>query len=228
MTSTTDHGRVAGSPSVGGRSAPPDGSATRWWRRRWLLVALCVAAVAAAAVLVDLPTGSTHKSDIQTARGVIAEITDYVKACDYAVGTALRLYAKSVLPNLTAAERSTLHSLATTDYAACSFTSQTIVTLATVREPASPSGRVLNKLVNDSLVWCEPDAMRVIGYVSELIRSPSDLRLFGLLVQSERQLDAQRRVIAATVDGLGHVLHSPLPQLRLVDAVIVRNRRDHS
>lgn len=222
MTFATDRASVAGSSSADQRGPGPAGPGSRWWRRRWILVALSVAAVVAAAVLVDLPTNSTHNSDVQTARGVIAEITGFLKACNYAVGTALRLYAKSVLPNLTGTQRSTLHSLATTDYAACSFTSQTIVTLATIRAPDSRTGRVLDKLVNDSLIWCDTDAMRVIGYVSDLIRSPSDSHLFGLFVQSERRLDAERRMIAVTVDGLARVLRSRLPQLRLVDAHVMR------
>jgi hypothetical protein len=187
----------------------------KWGARTIVIVALCVAAFVAATVLLDLPEHSTRGGEIRTARSVIAEITRYVKPCAYAVATALRLYTKSTLPSLTGAQRTTLHSLVTTDYAACSFTDQTILTLATVREPNSPSGRVLNKLVTDTLTWCSPDAMHVIGDVSDLILSRPDWRRVGALAQSERRLDAERAAIVEAVDGLGKLLRSPLPQLEL-------------
>lgn len=210
---TADHGVAATRDD----SSSPERRRRRW-RVRWFIVTAAVVAIVVATVVVDLPEGATRSSEVQIARGAILEITRYLAGCSYAVGTSLLLETK-LSAKLSSVQQAELSSLAATDYAACSFTSQTIVTLATIHESNSPTGRVLNTLVDETLTWCDVDAMRVVGAVSQLIRHPHDHEASLELVEGERRLDAERRTIRRTVDELARLLHvAVLPQLKLVDA----------
>jgi hypothetical protein len=210
---TTTNQGVATAPGE-----PPPQTRRRRWRVRWFLVTAAVIAIVVATVIVDLPESATRANEVQTARATILEITRYLAGCRYALRTSLLLDTK-LSSKLSAVHQAELSSLAATDYAACSFTSQTIITLATIHASSSPAGKLLNTLVDETLTWCDVDAMGVVGSVSELIRRPHDRKAALDLMEGERRLDAERRTIRLTVDELARVLHvAALPQLKLVHA----------
>lgn len=192
-------------PSVIASPTSPAPASRTWWKRRWLRFAVA-AAVAGAMAITDLPSSSSHASDVTGAQSVIEEVASDAAPCSYGVHEALGLYADVQGSTLSAADRAEVPVLVGDDYAACSFTNSDIDDLAGIDEPNSALGKGLNDLVNETLSWCSTDAMTVIGYVSQLIEHPGDAADQKGLARSERQLDSQRLQVQRSLGALNRLL----------------------
>jgi hypothetical protein len=155
---------------------------------------------------------------VTSAQGVLSEVESDAAPCSYAVHEALSLYGEVRASTLSPADRSEVPSLIGDDYAACSFTDDSINDLASIEEPSSPEGRDLDEIASEALSWCEPDGMETIGYVSQLVQHPGNPADGADLAKSERQLDAQRAQVEEAVSGLDGLLGTTsLTEVNLVN-----------
>jgi hypothetical protein len=177
-----------------------------WWKERWLVLLVGIAVVVAAMVIVDLPAHSSPASDVTSAQGVLSEVQSDAAPCSYGVHEALSLYGEVRASTLSPGDLSEVPALIGDDYAACSFTDDSINDLASIEEPSSPEGRDLDEIASETLSWCEPDGMETIGFVSQLIQHPGNSADGTGLAKSERQLDAQRAQVEEAVRGLDGLL----------------------
>lgn len=187
-----------------------------WWKSRSALIAFGVFAVAAITVVTDLPLSSSPASNVASARSVVGEVAGDVAPCSYAVNESLRLYEDVRTGTLSKSDRSEVPGLVRQDYAACSLTDASIDDLAGIDEPNSPLGRDLNQIVSQTLNWCVPNAMRMIGDVSVLIERPRNVAEKIALTKSERELVREDALIEKSVSELKLFLATKsLPHLDL-------------
>jgi len=205
-TPTTD--RTEGASPFSPPPRPP------WFRRPSALVSMVVAVVVVVAVLTDLPTHPTHGNDVKTAQASVTEIVNDTKPCNLGLTEALGFYADVTSGHITASHRAQIPALIRDDLDACSYTNASIDDLAGIDNPSSPTGRALNTIATDVLVWCDPDALTAIGEITTLLDNPHDRAAITKLTGAERLLTSDQaraqRAISALAQRLGTTFHSRL------------------
>jgi len=185
-----------------------------WYRRRATLLVAVLAVVVAVTVVTDLPTHPTHTNDVATAQSVITEIVNDTKPCNLGMTEAFGFYADVTTGHITAAHRAQIPALIRDDLDACSYTNASIDDLAGIDNPSSPTGRRLNVIATDVLVWCDPDALTAIGEITVLLDQPHDAAALAKLASAERLLTADRKrsqaAIASLARTLGTTFHTKL------------------
>ncbi|MCU1495717.1 MAG: hypothetical protein JWO62_3481 [Acidimicrobiaceae bacterium] len=209
---------IAHLPATSG--APPGPGARRpWYRGRAALLSVGVVVVVAVTVITDLPSHSTRANNINDARSVIAEVSTDAQPCNLGLTEALGFYADVTSGHITPAHRAEIPSLIRDDLNACSYVNASIDDLASIDNPASATGRQLNAITNNVLVWCDPDALTAIGQITTLLDHPGTAAARTKLAGAERLLKSDRAAayanIAKLARSLGSSLHS---SLRLVAA----------
>jgi hypothetical protein len=191
--------------------------ATERWKRPYLAIAVGVLVVVVATVLVDLPVHASPASRRASAIAAIKQINSDIAPCSYALGESLRLYADVSAGGLSSSDRAEVPGLVDQDYAACSFTDQSVVDLASINQPNSSEGRALNSLVNETVNWADPGALRVIGEVAALLHRPT-ARNRAALETDEVDLNADASKISATVAGIDRLVRSKTPTIEIARA----------
>lgn len=211
------------SPSVPSRalpaSPPPGPARPPWYRRPSLLVVLAIVVVVVVTIVTDLPTHANRSSDIVDARATLTEIASDAQPCNLGMTESLGFYRDVTSGHIAAAHRAQIPALIRDDLNACSYTSQSIDDLASIDMPSSASGRQLNTIATNVLVWCDPDALTAIGAITQLLDQPHDRLALTRLASSEKLLTSDRRAAFANIAKLSRLLGAPLhPGLALVRA----------
>jgi hypothetical protein len=179
-----------------------------------VLAVAAVVVVIAVTVVTDLPTSSNKASDIAEGRSVIAEISTDAQPCNLGLTESLGFYTDVTSGHITAAHRAQIPGLIRDDDEACSYTNASIDDLAGIDNPSSPTGKMLNTIATNVLVWCDPDALSAIGAITELIAHPGDAPAKVALARAERLLASDRKAayanIAELAGNLGASMHSTL------------------
>lgn len=220
---TTPHDPDAGPDAPTGRAGPgPLGDpapARPWYLRRAFLTSAAVVVVLAVTVVTDLPTTSTRASDLKTAQGIVSEIETDTAPCNLGMTEAFEFYADTTSGHITPAHRAQIPGLIRDDLGACTFTNQSIVDLASINVPSSPTGRLLNNVAGNVLTWCDPAALTAIDQITLLIEDTSTAVGRHRLARDEKALTADRAAAYRSITALEHELGShDLPRITLVQA----------
>jgi hypothetical protein len=187
-----------------------------WYRRKVVAWSAGVAVVVAAAVVSDLPTHTSHASDLGEARAALSEVAGDVRPCSFATNESFRLYGDVMGGHLSAANRAQVSGLLRDDLAACSFTNQSIVDLASLSEPASATGKALNAVATAMLTWCDPGGLSAIGSITAVIDDRSSASARARLAKAERGLSRDRAAAELAVRRLERTVgSSDLPKIAL-------------
>jgi hypothetical protein len=190
-----------------------------WYLRRAFLTSAAVVVVLAVTVVTDLPTTSTKASELKTAQGVISEIATDAAPCNLGMTEAFGFYADTTSGHITAAHRAQIPALIRDDLGACSFTNQSIVDLASINVPSSPTGRLLNDVAGNVLTWCDPAALTTIDEITLLIEDKSTRAGRNRLAKDEQALTSDRAVADRSIATLEHEIGSTdLQRIPLVRA----------
>ena len=209
---TTTHERNDDAPLAGA----PRTQLRPWYLRRAFLTSAAVAVVLAVTVFTDLPTTSTRASDLKTAQGIVSEVETDTAPCNLGMTEAFEFYADTTSGHITAAHRAQIPALIRDDLGACSFTNQSIVDLASINVPSSPTGRLLNAVAGNVLTWCDPAALTAIDQITVLIEDKSTQLGRTRLLEDEQALTTDRAVAYRSIDtleraiGSTHLVHIPL------------------
>lgn len=216
VTTTGHDGTKQTAPTPADPARTP---ARPWYLRRAFLTSAAVAVVLAVTVVTDLPTASTKANDLKTAQGVVSEIETDAAPCNLGMTEALGFYADTTTGHITATHRAQVPALIRDDLGACSFTNQSIVDLASINVPSSPTGRLLDAVASDVLTWCDPAALTTIDQITLLIEDKSTPAGRLRLAKDERALAADRALAYRSIATLEHGIGSTdLTRIPLVAA----------
>ena len=204
-------------PATGGGADPfaPPAAKPPFWRRRSVLIAGTVAVVIAVSVVTDLPQSPSPASKRSSVIATIKEVSGDVAGCNAALGEAFTIYHQLSAGTLTAAHRNEAPAILADDANGCSYTSQSIVDLASVQISQVGVGRTLNHLAADALNWTDPDGLTAIYDVAALLRDPHQTKARANLTQQVAQLAADRAGVAAAEQSLAAQVGGGLPQVGL-------------
>lgn len=199
----------------GDRTPPTRGD---WWRRfrRFGLPAFAVIAIIVAiAAITDLPQHLSLAGERSTAASLVGEVNGDVQQCAYAMREADTIFRRWREDDLSAADRHKVPSLLSQDADACSFTSSSINSLATIEEPGTGAGKYLADMLSFSVDWTTSDALGAIEDFSRLTIHPDNKRANSDLRRRAKYLSADRRDALRALADAERYLKGSLPELAL-------------
>lgn len=138
--------------------------------RRWL-IGLVVAAFAATLVVIDLPTRATSSYKAATLKGYLTTLRGDVAPCEAGVHDALQA-AIATLKASSDIQPGVASTFAAQGVAACSFTNNSTVNLASMAPPHSLTSRAVAELAPAFGALVYTDAFPLLQDLARVLRQP--------------------------------------------------------
>lgn len=203
--------------STGGGTNPfaPPTSRPSFWKRKGALITGVVALLIAVSVVTDLPQSPSPASKRSDVIATIKEVSTDVAGCNAALGEAFTIYHQQAAGILTRAHRSEAPAILADDANGCSYTSQSIVDLASIDISQAGIGKTLNHLAGHALNWTDPDGLTAIYDISTLLHHPHQARARRDLAHQVALLTADRNAELAAEHSLAAQVGGGLPSIGL-------------